>query len=525
MEVGMKRGEPEILIVGAGPTGLVLALELARQGAAFRIVERHAGPGEASRAMAVQARTLELYQRLGFADEVVRGGIRMDRLHLREGSREVASFRFGDLGGGLSPFPFALSYPQDDHERLLIEKLRAAGAEVEWGTELASFEDDGERVRATLRRDGKEETSEVAFLCGCDGAHSAVRQGLGLGFPGGTYEQRFFVADVLASGEAVSDADVNLCIGAHAFCAVFPVRSTGQHRLIGLVPDALAGRDDLAFEDVRPDLEALIDVRVEKVNWFSAYRVHHRVAERFRAGRAFLAGDAGHVHSPVGGQGMNTGIGDAVNLAWKLAAVLAGRADAALLDTYESERIAFARSLVETTDRVFQGVVGRGFTAQLFRSLLIPHLAPFLLGFSAVRRAQFRLVSQTRIHYRGSALAEGEAGDVHGGDRLPWVEGPGSGNGGNFAPLASADWQVHVYGAARPELRAAADSAELPLHAFPWSPAAEEAGLAQGALYLVRPDAYVALATPADADENASSPARDLAAFLERFHLRPRQPT
>jgi 2-polyprenyl-6-methoxyphenol hydroxylase-like FAD-dependent oxidoreductase len=504
--------EAKVLIVGAGPTGLVLALGLARLGVPLRLVERRAGPGEASRAMAVQARTLEFYGQLGFADEVVRRGLRMDRLHLREGSREVATFEFGDLGPGLSPFPFVLSLPQDEHETLLVERLAAAGAEVEWTTELVRFEDAGGRVRATLRRGGREETCEAAFLCGCDGAHSAVRQGLGLGFPGGTYEQRFFVADVEATGEAVDNQDVNLCLGADAFCAVFPVRTTGQHRLIGLVPEALGGREDLTFEDVRADLEALIDVRVRRVNWFSSYRVHHRVADRFRVGRVLVAGDAGHVHSPVGGQGMNTGIGDAVNLAWKLADVLHGRAGAALLDTYDSERIGFARSLVATTDKLFQGIVGRGMTGQVVRSLLIPHLLPFLLGFHAVRRAQFRLVSQTRISYRESALSEGSAGEVHGGDRLPWVAGPG---GGNFAPLAALAWQVHVYGAARPDLSEAAARAGLPVHVFPWNRVAEEAGLAEDALYLVRPDGHVALADPGQ-DAGA------LGRYLARFHLRGR---
>jgi 2-polyprenyl-6-methoxyphenol hydroxylase-like FAD-dependent oxidoreductase len=504
--------EPRVLIVGAGPTGLVLALGLARQRVPFRIVERHAGPGEASRAMAVQARTLEFYRQLGFADEVVHRGLRMDRLRLREGSREVARFDFGDLGPGLSPYPFVLSFPQDDHEKLLLERLAAAGAAVEWNTELATFHDDGERVRATLRQGSAEETCEVDFLCGCDGAHSVVRQGLDLGFPGGTYEQRFFVADVEARGEAVSDQDVNLCIGAHAFCAVFPIRSTGQHRLIGLVSDALGGRQDLTFEDVRADLEALIDVRVQRVNWFSSYRVHHRVADRFRVGRAFVAGDAGHVHSPVGGQGMNTGIGDAVTLAWKLADVLGGRAGEALLDTYDSERIGFARSLVETTDKLFQGIVGHGMTGQVVRSLLVPHLLPFLLGFPAIRRLQFRLVSQTRISYRESALSEGAAGDVHGGDRLPWVAGAG---GGNFAPLAAVAWQIHVYGTARPELAEAAAHAGLPLHVFAWDRAAEEAGLAEDALYLVRPDGHVALA-----DGSQDAPALDR--FLARLHLRGR---
>ena len=169
------------------------------------------------------------------------------------------------------------------------------------------------------------------------------------------------------------------------------------------------------------------------MNWFSAYRVHHRVADHFRAGRVFLPGDAGHVHSPAGGQGMNTGIGDAVNLAWKLAAVLGGRARGVLLDSYEAERIPFARSLVATTDRVFEAVVGRGLFARLVRTVFAPCVLPLALRFAAVRRAQFRLVSQTRIAYRESPLSDGSAGEVHAGDRLPWVEGTD-----NFAPLAVA---------------------------------------------------------------------------------------
>jgi hypothetical protein len=228
--------------------------------------------------------------------------------------------------------------------------------------------------------------------------------------------------------------------------------------------------------------------RVTRVNWFSTYHVHHRVADHFRQGRVFLSGDAGHVHSPAGGQGMNTGIGDAVNLAWKLAAVLRGRAVPEILDAYEAERLPFARSLVATTDRVFEAVVGKGFLARMVRSVIAPYALPFALGFSAVRRAQFRLVSQTRIAYRESPLSDGAA-VVRAGDRLPWVEGAD-----NFAPLTSLDWQAHVYGTAAAGLRTFAAGVELPVHEWAWSDAARHAGLAENALYLVRPDGYIGLA-------------------------------
>ncbi|HQR38718.1 MAG TPA: FAD-dependent monooxygenase [Blastocatellia bacterium] len=477
-------GQKQVLIVGAGPTGLVLALSLARHGVKPRIIERNDGPGEASRAMAVHARTLEFYRQLGFADQVVRLGIKMNRIHLREGAREVARIDFGDFGGTVSPYPFVLSFPQDDHERLLVAELANAGVHVEWGTELVSFDDEGEHVRAMLRKGDTDETVELAYLCGCDGAGSTVRRGLGLEFEGGTYDQVFYVTDVEATGDAVDNDDLNACLGDDGFQIVFPIRSTGNHRLIGIVPEALEAVEPLTFDDVRPYIEKLIDIHVTKVHWFSRYMSHHRVADSFRFGRVFIAGDAGHIHSPAGGQGMNTGIGDAFNLGWKLAAALSGRADATILDTYEPERLAFARVLVKTTDQAFKLVAGDGIGSHVFRDL-VPHVWPFLMGFDWVKTLLFRTVSQTRINYHESALSVGEAGDVKGGDRLPWAGGDGV---DNFRPLESLDWQVHVYG------EAPADDVGIPLHEFPWSKATEAAGLERDAMYLVRPDGYVAYA-------------------------------
>jgi hypothetical protein len=237
-----------------------------------------------------------------------------------------------------------------------------------------------------------------------------------------------------------------------------------------------------------------MEVEVDRVNWFSAYRVHHRVADRFRTGRAFLLGDAAHIHSPVGGQGMNTGIGDAVNLAWKLADVLRGRADVSLLDTYEPERIAFARRLVATTDRAFIFITSRGPIARWVRLHLVPRVIPILFSSKVVRRLMFRTISQTTIAYRDSRLSAGTAGRVRGGDRLPWVRLDGADD--NFAPLASVAWQVHVYGEPTAEIADACRARGLELHVFPWRAAMRAAGLARNAGYLVRPDGHVALADP-----------------------------
>jgi hypothetical protein len=211
-----------------------------------------------------------------------------------------------------------------------------------------------------------------------------------------------------------------------------------------------------------------------------------------------LLGDAAHIHSPAGGQGMNTGIGDAINLAWKLAAVAAGRAPDKLLDSYEAERIGFARRLVATTDRVFSFATAAGRIADIIRTRVAPVLIPMAAAFEAVRDYMFRTVSQITLNYRHGPLSRGAAGHVHGGDRLPWVRVDAA---DNFATLASMDWQVHVYGSASVELAAWCAAHTLPLHKFGWRSEYEAAGLARDALYLLRPDTYVALADASGAPD------------------------
>jgi 2-polyprenyl-6-methoxyphenol hydroxylase-like FAD-dependent oxidoreductase len=488
--------DTDVLIVGAGPTGLVLALWLARLGVRTRIIDKTAEPGTTSRALAVQARTLELYRQVGLADAVVAAGRKMTTVNLWKTGKHAARVVFGDMGEDLSPFPYALIYTQDEHERLLIERLAEAGVRVERQTELVAFEETADGVRTNLKRaDGSTETCEALHLAGCDGAHSTVREGLQIGFPGGTYNHLFYVADVDAHGP-VMNGELHGALDVTDFLIVFPLKGDRHARLIGTMrTEDTRERADLSWDDVSQRVFEWLPIKIERVRWFSTYRVHHRVADHFRNGRTFLLGDAAHIHSPVGGQGMNTGIGDAVNLAWKIAGVVHGRADAALLDSYEPERIAFARRLVATTDQVFTGVTSDGTIARHVRLNIVPAIAPAMFSFKAWRRFMFRTISQTAVNYRGSSLSEGRAGGVHGGDRLPWVK-PFSNEADNFTPLTSLDWQVHVYGTAASELQTACHDRSLPLHVFPWRPEMEHTGLQQDAAYLVRPDGYVALADP-----------------------------
>ncbi len=487
--------DTQVLIVGAGPTGLNLALWLTRLGIRVRIIDKVAEPGTTSRALVVHARTLEFYRQLGIAADIVAAGREFIAVNLWVKSQHVGHIELGKLGQGLSPFPFMLIFAQDEHERLLIDHLARAGVTVERPTELLDCKEVGDHVEARLRlADGSEQTCTADYVAGCDGAHSAVRHAIGANFPGGTYLRLFYVADVVASGSMINN-ELHVALDEADLLAIFPLHDTGQARLIGTIKNELADKPGgLTWDDVSTTAIDRLGIQVDKVNWFSTYHVHHRVAEKFHRGRMFLLGDAAHIHSPVGGQGMNTGIGDAVNLSWKLADVLQNRAAPRLLDTYEPERIAFARRLVETTDRAFTFVTSPGEIARFVRLNVVPLVLPRIFGLDYTRRYMFRTVSQIGINYRHSPLSKGETGKLKAGDRLPWVALPSSATTDNFTPLESLDWQVHTYGNCDPSIREFCQRRSLPLHTFEWSEQAATAGLTKNALYLIRPDGYIGFA-------------------------------
>ena len=420
--------QTDVLIVGAGPTGLVLALWLTKLGVKVRIVDKTAEPGTTSRALAVQARTLELYRQLDLTEAVVAKGHHVPAVNLWVKGERAARLGFESVGFGLTPYPFLHIFPQDQHERLLIERLDALGVSVERQTELIGFTEEKDRIIARLRGpDGQQAECAAEYIAGCDGARSIVRETIGTGFPGGTYRQIFYVADVDASGPALN-GELHIDLDEADFLAVFPLAGQGRARLIGTVRDERADRaDTMTFSDVSDRAITHLKVQVERVNWFSTYHVHHRVTEHFRKGRAFLLGDAAHIHSPAGGQGMNTGIGDAINLAWKLAAVVAGRAPDSLLDSYEAERIGFARRLVATTDRVFSFATADGWIADIMRTRVAPLLIPMATAFRPVREFMFRTVSQIMLSYRGGPLSRGAAG-------TPRDPRPGPSDGGGCGP-------------------------------------------------------------------------------------------
>jgi 2-polyprenyl-6-methoxyphenol hydroxylase-like FAD-dependent oxidoreductase len=422
----MAMSSVEVLVVGAGPTGLTLALHLARSGVHVRIVDRGADRVHESRALAIQPRTLEVLAGVGgVSDELVERGNATVRLCIHASGRETGVPLF-DLGLPDTAYPYLLFLSQAETERILGEHLAAAGITVERGVELVDLADETDAVMAMLRhRNGSDEQVSVRYVVGCDGAHSTVRRLAGIGFTGGSYPQTFVLADVEADGVAPGAAHAFLSGSGMLF--FFPLLHPATWRILAMRPptDPTPPDAPVALDEV----QALTDtytggtVSVRDPVWMTNFRLHHRAATRYRAGRVFLAGDAAHIHSPAGAQGMNTGIQDAVNLAWKLAHALHGVDDPALLDSYHTERAPVGRMVLRLTDRAFTAATSINPVVRTLRTRLAPRLIPLLLKPRTLRAYGFRVLAELAIRYRRSPLSvDGPNPPRRGpkaGDRLP----------------------------------------------------------------------------------------------------------
>jgi len=497
--------ETEVLVVGAGPTGLMLANQLARRGVRCRIIDRHSGPAQQTRAMAVHARTLEIYAKLGVIERALELGRRGEAANLWARGERKARIPLGDIGQGLSPFPFVLMLGQDDNERILGDGLREADVQVQWNTELVALEQHAEHVDAVLKEPGgSNRTVRAVYVAGCDGVHSAVRELNGIGFPGAPYEHVFFVADTQATG-AMVPAELNVFLWESGFHLLFPMRGSDRWRVIGIVPESLRDREDLTFEALVPSIrrEAGAGLAFQRCDWFSTYRIHHRCAERFRDRRCFLLGDAAHVHSPAGGQGMNTGLQDAYNLAWKLALALRGRGGERLLDSYAEERRKVAQNLLRSTDRAFALLVSERWYAALFRMRIVANAVALAMRFRSARKLAFRTLSQIGIRYRDSRLSH-ETGSLpekgpHAGDRFPWLvlqferDAPAQ---DLFERLDDTRFNLLVIGQPSDEA-VPADTDLLQAHVLIDTPANAralvQAHVPSRSYYLLRPDGHVGL--------------------------------
>jgi 2-polyprenyl-6-methoxyphenol hydroxylase-like FAD-dependent oxidoreductase len=415
----------DVLVVGAGPTGLALAAALRAFGASLRVVDAAADRVHESRALGMQPRTLEVLRSFGVDADLIARGNPAVRLRISAGGRTAHTPLF-DIGAEDTAFPFLLFVSQAETEAVLADHLAAHAVDVERGVTFESFQQDGdEALRCSLRRaDGTGEVVRARYLVGCDGVHSTVREQAGIPFLGGRYPQTFLLADLAADG--LEAGTVNAYLGPDGPLFFFPLGHPAPWRLIAMRPrtGAETGPEEVTVAELQQasDLAAGGAVRVRDPVWTSVFRVHHRAASRYRAGRVFVAGDAAHVHSPAGAQGMNTGIQDAVNLGWKLGLVCRRGWPEVLLDSYDAERRPVGEFVLRFTDRAFAVVTSAHPLVRAVRTQVVPRVLPVALRFRAGRRLAFRTVSQLGIRYRHSPAVDASRRGRRGprpGDRLP----------------------------------------------------------------------------------------------------------
>jgi 2-polyprenyl-6-methoxyphenol hydroxylase-like FAD-dependent oxidoreductase len=416
----------EVIIVGAGPTGLALACQLTRYEVDFVIIEKRPGLTPYSKALGVHARTLEIYEQLDLAAKAISLGTVAGKVRMLESGEVLGEVELSNIGKGLSAYPFMLVLEQSKNEQLMYEYLQNHGKAVQWETELEVFSQQETSVRARVKdSSGASLNIEGKYLVGCDGPHSPVRQALGLSFAGSTFERLFYVADVRIDWEFSHDG-LHVCLAPNGVVAFFPLPGPDRWRIVGAFPEGLEKDEgEILYEEIEARIkeEAKLELDITRVDWFSTYKVHTRHVENFSSGRCFLAGDSAHIHTPAGGQGMNTGIQDAYNLAWKLALVLKHSAGERILDTYNEERLPNAKRLTETTDRMFNFAAGKDWFIGLIRTTVFPPMAKYILSIEAVRKRFFILISQIGINYRDSSLSAHEGDrefEVKAGDRMPY---------------------------------------------------------------------------------------------------------
>lgn len=412
-----------VLIVGAGPSGLMMAAQLLRYGIQPLIIDSKDGPTRYTKALAVQARTLEIYRQLGIVDRALAEGIKASGINFNLQGKNIASLSFAGVGQEQTPFPFVLFYPQSKNERLLLDELTTACCPVYWSTSLINATQTDGTVTVTLNERGTEHLLTCDWLIGADGAGSTVRKQMGISFNGDTYPNKFYLADVKLDG--VPDDNIQLYLAKKGLAAFFPLPEAGSYRIIGDIPLELENKQDLQLDDILPSLYKITEqhLQVNRCNWFTSYKLHHRMAAQFRQQRCFLIGDAAHVHSPVGGQGMNTGLQDACNLAWKLAGVINKQLHPAILDSYAAERMPVAKQMLKTTDRAFNIITSTHWLTSIFKRFILPRVIKRLWKEPKLRENLFRTISQTGISYRDSCinLHLSQHATIKAGDRLPYI--------------------------------------------------------------------------------------------------------
>lgn len=416
--------ETDVLIIGAGPTGLMMANQLHRFGINFIIIDSKQTVTEQSRAIAVTARSLEIYQQLGLEETVLKEGTPINAFNLYYDGKRRAEIKINQIGVGLTDFHFLFALEQSKNEALLYQNLLDKSHEVLWNMEFSTLTQKEDSVISIVFHNDDAKKIKSKYVVACDGAKSPVRHQLNFSFEGGTYENKFFVADTVVNWNLEYDKLI-ISPTNNNFCGFFPLKGEKCYRVLGTFPKEFYEKKHISFEEIEDVIKKTLGVPLtfEKVNWFSIYNLHHRCVDNFRRKRIFLAGDSAHIHSPAGGQGMNTGLQDAYNLAWKLAFVLNGDAKEELLDTYNEERLPFAKWLLRFTDRAFKTMTSdKWYYAWFRRTVLIP-IIQTVLSSERIKPVIFKTISQIAYSYAGKELAMNGSGQklkFKAGDRLPY---------------------------------------------------------------------------------------------------------
>jgi 2-polyprenyl-6-methoxyphenol hydroxylase-like FAD-dependent oxidoreductase len=417
----------EVLIVGAGPSGLMMAAQLLRNGVQPVIIDSRYGPTDQSKALAVQARSLEIYRQMGVIDRIMPGGKPAGGVSYTLNGETLIDLSFADIGTSQTHFPFVFLYQQSKNERLLLDVLTQHCCPVYWDTTLTGLTQTNNGVAVTLTNSEATETRLTGnWVIAADGAHSTVRKQLQIPFKGDVYANEYFLADIEIAGGVLNTDKVSLYLTSNNMAGFFPLPEENRYRVIGNITQKMNFTGEVKLDDVLPTLKntAGASFDVTKVHWFTTYRLHHRMAEKFRQERCFLVGDAAHIHSPVGGQGMNTGLQDAYNLGWKLAGVINGQLNAAILDSYTAERMPVAKTLLNTTDKLFKVIMSPNWLTGLFRKWVMPRIINLTWQKPGFREWFFKRLAQLDISYRDSKLNLNlsTAKNIKAGDRLPYIK-------------------------------------------------------------------------------------------------------
>lgn len=415
----------EVMIVGAGPSGLMMAAQLLRFGVQPVIIDCKPGPDKQSKALAVQARSLELFRQMGLEEKLLAGGFPCYGLQVQRQKKVLGKVDFSEMNHSGTKFPYIHMLSQEKTERALIDRLTENACPIYWHTALTALNQNDQWATAETVRNGIAQKWTCKWVIGADGAKSAVRKMLHIPFSGKTYNADFFLADIKV--DEIHNRNIHVFLSKNSFLGVFPIDKSGNYRLMGVLPEKAspAKGEVLTYASIEESVNESLgfELPVVRCHWINHFMLHKRMAAEFRLQRCFLIGDAAHIHSPVGGQGMNTGMQDAANLAWKLAAVLSNKMDSRILHTYQPERLPVAKAILANTDRIFGLAIEQNTWLYRLANWAIPRLTDFISKKTARLEGVFKHISQIATTYRSSPLSvhHSRLSTVKAGDRLPYL--------------------------------------------------------------------------------------------------------